>query len=207
MATTAEREKYAHLAIESLRDQVDEIHLYNNGKELENLTDNGKFFGLTYYNEPVYYFSCDDDLIYPSNYIEQLIKEIEETQAIVTHHGRILRGENKSYYRGHYAFPCLAEQPNRCSIDVAGTGVTGWRTDIFDGSKLWASEDKLMSDLVFSLEAKKQGKKIMLMPHKNNWFKYLNIPEHLTIHSHFMNKERPVRQMEIANEIFKLPPC
>jgi hypothetical protein len=199
MATTAERLRYANLAIESLRDQCDEIHLYNNGVELEDLTDNGKFFGLTYYDEPVYYFSVDDDLIYPSNYIEQLVKEIEETQSIVTHHGRILRGENHDYYRGHYAFHCLSEQPNRCKIDVAGTGVTGWRTDYFDASNIWAAEDKLMSDLVFSLEAAKQEKNIMLMPHRNNWFKYLDVPN--TIHEHFMNRSTK-RQTEIANEIY-----
>jgi len=208
MATTAERRGYAEKAIESLVNQVDHIHLYNNGAELEDLTDNGKFFGLTYEDEPCYYFSCDDDLIYPSDYVEKTIEAIEKHNCIITHHGRILRGENKPYYTGHIAFGCLGNSknilPGVIRIDVAGTGVTAFKTSFFNPVDIWASEDKRMSDLVFSLEAAKQGKEIKIVPPVKGWIKQIDIPKELTIYH--MEKDNK-RQMEIANEIFRLPPC
>ena len=39
--------------------QADYIWLYDNNSQKEDLTDNGKFFGLSQTNEPCYYFSCE----------------------------------------------------------------------------------------------------------------------------------------------------
>jgi hypothetical protein len=61
-----------------------------------------------------------------------------------------------------------------------------------------------MADLVFSLEATKQGKKIMIVPHVKGWLKDLKVPEELTIY--YMEKDKSQRQMELANSIFKLNP-
>jgi len=206
MATTAERVKYSQKAIKSLEQNTiqPEIWLYNNGKNSQDLTDNGKFYGLRMIKEPCYYFTCDDDIIYPPNYIESMIAEIDKHNCIITHHGRILRGENKNYYTDHIGFRCLSDQYNTTKIDVCGTGVTAWRTDYFNPIDICYSEDKRMADLVFSLEATKQGKKIMIVPHVKGWLKDLKVPEELTIY--YMEKDKSQRQMELANSIFKLNP-
>ena len=202
MATTNARKEFAEIAMNSLRDQVDSIILYNNDEYNNDLTDNGKFYGLNFIDEPCYYFTCDDDIIYPATYVKDMIEAIEYHGCIVTHHGRRLRGLNVEYYRGHYGYRCLGFIPNDEPIDVAGTGVTAFRTDYFNPMQLSHANDKRMADCIFSLEAAKQGKDIMILSHKEGYFKDLQVPKELTIYN--MEKDKATRQMEIANEIFKL---
>lgn len=188
--------------LESLENQVDTIHVYNNETRDINLTDNGKFYFLDEYKEPVYYFTCDDDLIYPPDYVYKTIQAIEKYQCIVTYHGRKLLGLNRSYYRGHTSFACLHTHPHDVEIDVCGTGVTAFRTDYFNPKTIWSSEDKRMSDLVFSLEAAEQGKKIIHIGHEGKWLKYYAPPKGTTIYE--MENRNESRQIEIANKIWRL---
>ena len=201
IATFKGREPYLKKAIQSLVGQADEIRIYDNEKRFIDLTDNGKFYFLHEYKEPIYYFTCDDDIIYPPTYVQDMIEAIERTGTIVTHHGRKLLGEGRSYYRGHKAYQCLKENNYEGLIDVAGTGVTAFRTDYFN-AEIWASSDKRMSDLVFSLEVAKQGKEITLLKHSGNYFQYLNVPPNQTIHG--TEHKRETRQIQIADEIFRI---
>lgn len=187
--------------INSLIDQVDRIIVYDNETN-PNLTDNGKFFGLTKINEPCYYFSVDDDLLYPKDYVKKTIEAIEKCQCIITHHGRQLLGKDRDYYRGHKSFRCLDAVTVTEHLDVAGTGVTAFRTDYFNPNKLHESKDLRMSDLLFSLEAAKQGKKIMIVPHESGWIQQLPYDKATSCHSVMVNNQG--RLIQIANEIIDL---
>lgn len=201
MATFKGREQAVEMAINSLRDQVDEIILYDNEVN-PNLYDNGKFYGLTLQTEPCYYFTCDDDLNYPPNYITNLKDKIDSLGGIVSHHGRKLKGLDRSYYRGHESFRCLDNNNFEGLIDVCGTGVTGFRTDYFNPVGLHYSKDVKMSDLIFSLEARKQKKNIFVLKHKAGWIKHLPIDHSKSIHTTEHKNEQ--RQIEIANEIWNM---
>jgi len=201
MATTNQRARFAETAVESLVHQANEIHVYNNSNEANDYTDNAKFHALTLFNEPVYYFSCDDDILYPSDYVSTMVEAIERTGTIVTHHGRELLGLDRNYYRDHQGFRCLDENNTEQIIDVAGTGVTAFRTDYFNPTEIYKATDKRMSDLVFSLEAAKQGKQITILKHAKNWLKDLRVPQGLSIN--FIER-RNTRQNELANEIYNV---
>jgi len=205
MATFKGREKYRKMALKSLIGQADQIRIYNNEERDIDLTDNGKFFFLQEYDEPVYYFSVDDDLIYPPTYVKDMIEAIEKYKCIVTHHGRILTGGiGANYYRGHKAFRCLGDVHTTQPIHVAGTGVTAFRTDYFNPTEICYSDDKRMSDVVFSHEAAKQGKRIMLLAHKKGYIQYTNIPESQTIFGQEFKSCQ--RQSEYADLILGLSP-
>ena len=201
MATFKGREDSCKKAIDSLLHQCDEIVLYDNERN-PNLTDNGKFYGLKDLKEPVYYFTCDDDLFYPSNYIAQMITAIETHKCIVTHHGRKLVGLNVSYYRGHKSYRCLDDSRATDKIDVPGTGVTGFSTEYFHPKNLHESEYQKMSDLVLGLEAAKQQKKIMILPHLKGWIKQLPIDAKTAIFNTMVKSQD--RNIQIANEIYTL---
>jgi hypothetical protein len=201
MATFAGREKAVERAMNSLVNQVDEIILYDNEKN-PNLYDNGKFYGLKLQRKPCYYFTADDDLIYPSNFVQTMIEAIEKHKTIVTHHGRKLQTLDVSYYRGHKSFRCLDYNNFECLIDVPGTGVTAFRTDYFNPKELYKAKDVKMSDIIFGLEAKKQGKKITVLKHSSNWIKQIPIDHSKSIHTMEHTKEQ--RQIELANEIIRL---
>ncbi len=205
IATFSGREKALQECLKSLRNQTikaDEIFIYDNSKEQIDLTDNGKFEPLSKIKEPCYYFSCDDDLIYPTTYIESMLNEIKFNNCIVTHHGRKLRKTAKSYYKGHLAFGCLRRVSSKIFIDVAGTGVTAFDTEYFSPAEIYKSEHKRMADCIFSLEASKQRKKILLLPHKIGYIK--QIPVDSSTSCFEMERKNPIVQNSIADEIFTL---
>jgi len=131
-----------------------------------------------------------------------MISKIDMYGTIVTHHGRTLRGLDRDYYRGHYGYRCLGFVPQDTLIDVAGTGVTAFKTDYFNPTELYKQPFERMGDLVFSLEAAKQGKEIMILAHKEGDFIDLKAPEETTCY--FREKDDQSKQIAIANEIYKL---
>jgi len=212
--------------VASLYDQVDEIRIYFNEMNMrevpdyfdaldkvvyivdpkKNLTDNGKFYALDskgFSKEPEYYFSCDDDIIYPPDYVEKTIKAIKEYGIIISHHGRKLLGMGRSYYTGHHAFRCLGKIDEDVRIDVAGTGVTAFDTRYFHPKGLADSEYKKMSDIIFSLEAAKQGKRIGVIKHDYGWLKHIEHDENIYA-TEGGNKVTTPIQNKLADEIYQL---
>lgn len=206
IATFDQREPYFKRAVDSIENQSvkpDEVIVYHNGLEEVDKTDNGKFYGLTLLDEPVYYFSIDDDIIYPHWYIEETLEKIEEHQAIVTYHGRKLLGKGLNYYKGHRGYRCLGDVDYEGDIDVAGTGVTAFRTDYFNPIKIHDSIFMRMSDCVFSLEAAKQGKRIVMLPHKKGDFKDLHAPSESSCHG-VESRTGAKKQMQHCDLIYDL---
>ena len=203
IATTGDRPNELKHTLESLNEQTvkaDLIHVHDNSKEID-YTDNAKFIILNHLPDEVYFFSCDDDILYPEDYIEKTIEAIDKHKTIVTYHGRNLRGKGLNYYHDHSAFRCDQSFIETKKIDVCGTGVTAFRTDYFNPTDIYKAEDKCMSDLVFSLEAIKQGKEITHIGHYGNWI-IPQINSGSTIYDRF-NKDCS-RQNEIADEIITL---
>jgi GT2 family glycosyltransferase len=167
IATFKGREEQLKRTIKSLNGQVDEIIIYDNEKN-KDITDLGKFYGL---KENVYYFSCDDDIVYPSDYVQKTIEEIEKHNCIITYHGRKLKGKGLNYYNGHESYSAFRRCLDTKCIDIAGTGVTAFNTNYFNPKDIISSTFMKMSDIVFSIEAKKQSKKIMLVSHSEGWIR------------------------------------
>lgn len=214
IATMPSRIDQLRLTLDSLRPQFDEIRIYLNEfnhvpsfvKEFtyfqggENLTDNGKFYGLKDLKEDEYYFTLDDDIIYPPTFARDMIEGIKTYGSIVTQHGRILVDKNVSYYRGHEFFHCANTVDGAYYLDVPGTGVTAFDTRYFKPQEIYKSKDQCMSDIVFGLEAKKQGKKIVILPHEAGYIRP-QVVEDSIYNRHSKNE---ARQIELANEIFEL---
>lgn len=199
IATFKGRELLLQRTIDSLKGQVDKIIVYNN--ELNtNLTDNGKFYGLNYVTKPSYYFSCDDDIIYPSDYIQKTIQAIDKHNCIVTYHGRRLKGIGVEYYRGHDSYSAFKTVNNGMYLDVCGTGVTAFKTDYFNPTSLLDSEHKKMSDVIFSLKAMKDKKKMFMLPHSQGWI----IEQRTIVNIHTEQIKNSQQQTTLCDEILNL---
>lgn len=202
MATMNSRKEVFEKTIKSLDGQYDEIFIYNNDEHSVNYTDNAKFLGLTKFesnDEPFYYFCVDDDIIYPKTYVKDMIKAIEKYNCIVTHHGRKLIGKDRHYYRGHEVHHCLRDVTKNQEIDVAGTGVCAFRTDYFNPSSMNLLEHFKMSDVIFSLEAAVQGKRIMVLEHKEGYLQDAGVKIEDTIQHEFLNN--CLIQTKLCNDI------
>ena len=207
IATMNTRTDSLNKVIESLENQTiipDRVLIYNNDENDFNATDNGKFyyFETEVDDDNTYFFSMDDDIYYPPTYIEDMIAAIDRLDTIVTHHGRQLLGYDKHYYSGHKGFSCLYRNQFEGIIDVAGTGVVGFKLSYFKPKGIFYSEYKRMSDCVFSLEAAKQGKQITILKHPNGYIK--DICNDM-VNSCFTNENKhPINQIKVCNEILKI---
>lgn len=181
----------------------DEVYVYNNDENDYDATDNGKFYYFTLNKkEDVFFFSMDDDILYPPTYIEDMIKWINKYQCIITHHGRDLREVKSNYYTDHLGYSCLQENNINKYIDVMGTGVSAFDTSIFSicGKPDFIFKDprQRMTDLILAEYAAANNIKIRLVPHPKNYLK--DICEDTVNSCHTKEKNNNV---ELKNNICK----
>lgn len=194
--------------LSNIAPHVDKIILHDNEKPgNKDLKDNGKFCVLNEIPDPavqpVYVFLCDDDIDYPPNYWPITINTIKRYGCIVSHHGRVLDGGiGVHYFRGHKSVSFKWRNEYEGFLDVAGTGVTAFRSDYFNPKGLEHSGDFRVSDLIFSLEALKQGKKIMTIPHGKGWISQMEIDHQTSCHT-VMSRGNPL-PTKYADEIIRL---
>jgi len=102
------------------------------------ISDNDKGDAYKFYNlinSEGYFFTIDDDLIYPENYSEYMIGKIEEykRKSFITIHGRNFNNPPiKSYYSDKnqlFHFNQLLNKDTK--VQFGGTGVMAFHTDLF----------------------------------------------------------------------------
>ena len=158
--------------------------------------DAAKFHGLK--GVEGYIFTCDDDLVYPPDYVILTIKELKrhENRVILSHHGRQMRPKpvNNSYTDRIAAYHWNVGQPKCVELDIGGTGVMAWHSDTFfpDIDRITI---KNMADIWIHGFAKEQGVKIMLCPHPDDWIQYLH-PKNTIWDEHYSN---PGQQTDLYN--------
>lgn len=199
IATKGDRPEQLKRTIASLENQCDEVFVYDNSIRTD-YTDNAKFWLLEELTEPCFYFSADDDLIYPSDYCQKTVEWIYKFGEIISYHGRILKEPVRSYYRGHTVFDFRGVNDRAMFLDVGGTGVMCFNTQYFKPDQIYKSEYKCMSDLVFSLEARKQRKRIICPPHPQNWIVQQEVNGGI---QNMFNGKNEQQQIELAKQIYE----
>jgi len=202
IATIDGRQDSLYSTVKSLIDQVDELYIYANdyspdaddpgGDVLDRGVwdwgadhgDAGKFKALTYLKYGDIYLSCDDDLIYPPDYVENITAGLERhPDSIVSYHGRIMaQGEHfQSYYANSYGFPCLGDVPMDLRVDAAGTGVMAFHVEHAPDLEWILSQPKNMADIHMARHAKAKGLKLITLAHPANWITHGDIDLNDTI--------------------------
>jgi hypothetical protein len=192
VATIKGREEAFKDTVLSIINQVDKLIVYQNGyKEIFDFLNNekievyssvdtgvdmgdaGKFYKLSDYTNN-YYLSIDDDLIYPTDYVSNIIDNLKNynNSVIITHHGRILNTNAVSYYKdSKLKFRCLDNVDGYQAIHFPGTGVMGFHTTkvriTFDYFKI-----ANMCDIWVGLYARENNIPIIVAPHKTGWIKH-----------------------------------
>ena len=170
------REKNLKDTVKSLRPQVDKIKVMLNGYTkkpsflksdecvfLDNsLGDAAKFYGLEEFNG--YVFTCDDDLIYPEDYVERSIMKINQYHCPVVWHGRIYPRPYKSYKTVIRYLRFAKGYSEDTYVDVGGTGVMGFHTHHIRPD-LSEFKKPNMADVWMAKICKKANVKILAMAH------------------------------------------
>jgi glycosyltransferase involved in cell wall biosynthesis len=175
--------------IESIIDQVDELIIYQNkyyndsflkhpkitvyssmntGRDLG---DSGKFYKVNDYSDAIY-FSIDDDIIYPNNYIETMLTHLRKYsyQCIVTCHGRFLESTAKTYRDCKNFYSFAKELTRDKSVHFGGTGVMAFDTSYV---KIQLSHffSINIADIWMGLYAQKHKIPIIVVSHDTDWLK------------------------------------
>ncbi|MBA3987682.1 MAG: hypothetical protein C0463_00940 [Idiomarina sp.] len=189
MATVLGREDALQDTVRSIIEQVDLLIVYQNGysEEFEFLKspkiivvssldtgidkgDAGKFYLYSKFKNALY-FSLDDDLIYPPDYVTTMSSKIASYNydVVVTCHGRVLTPRIKSYYKdrvyvAHYENFQLDDIP----LHFPGTGVSVFHTSRF---KIDFNDflHPNMADVWVGLFARKQNFPIISIGKKAGW--------------------------------------
>lgn len=185
LATIPGREESVRQTIESLINQVDELIIYDNSK-----SDANKFNGVDKFEG--YIFTCDDDLIYPPDYVKTLIDKIEKynRKAVITCHGRTFpKRKINSYYRDKLeGFRCLGNVAEDVQVDSGGTGVMAWHSDLWRPEMSWFLSAN-MADVFIAVEARKRNIPIICIKHNEGWIKYIDQEPGSTIWEQHINDD------------------
>jgi len=146
MATIPAREKALNKTMRSLAHQVDQFKIYLNGHQhipdFLNTFDNVEIIrgdnslgakAKTYWLNKVqgYVFTCDDDLLYPPNYISKMRKAIDQYHCLVGASGNSqkVKGASKSYVNNLILHPLQSQVLVDTKADIIGTGTLGYHTE------------------------------------------------------------------------------
>lgn len=214
------RTEHLERAINSLIDQVDEIRCYLNDfnkvpsflnhhkikvyksqNHLGDITDRGKFYKCEEIEG--YHFTFDDDIIYPPDYVNRMIKYIDKYGGVWSFHGRLLKDQKhfQSFYKGaaKIFFHCRFEMRQPVKLDIPGTGVMGYHTNDVQFKTEDLFEDR-MTDILVGIACKKQGVQITGLSHTERYFIIQKIEQKDTIFGQYKNADS--KQVELLNQYF-----
>lgn len=215
IATVPSRINEVKRTIESLLPQVDIVfvalnnftaiptHLAQKGvfMKVTQGSDEQKFLALDYlHTKPDIFLTCDDDLIYPPNYVE-VIKEKLALYDITSFHGRNFNHfPIHSYYKSAGSkYRCLDKVSIDVPVQVGGTGCMAFKPANFHVT-LNDFPSKYMADVHLAVKAMKEGKRIMCIAHESGWIKYQQVQN--TIYDRF--KDSDFEQTQRMNQAFEL---
>ena len=226
LATFHDRIGIVDDTIKSLHDQLDLLMIYCNDQEsydalvirYENvkkfhgpdINDRGKFAwcGMLKNSDNIY-FTFDDDLIYPPDYVQKTLSELNKygNRAVVGYHGKKLLDRNiKRYYvdpterEKRYNYAVLYGVPENQVADIMGTGCMAFDLRYFCPDPL---KEDMMTDIEVSCMAEYQKKNRIVIAHPPGWVTYnQKMKGRWTVWNHFQT-ESDKRQVELLNQYFK----
>lgn len=180
MATLSDRPGSRALAATSILQQVDRLIIANGDER----GDQAKFLGCERAHDDVIFIGVDDDLIYPPDYVENLVAGLERHPGcIVSFHGWSMEKSDEGeldLYAQNYR--CLESVWDDVPVHVAGTGVCAFRIDTI--RPLMSDFESINADVWLALRAEERGIPRVVLSHPSFWLGYCQMPMARTIYTH-----------------------
>lgn len=216
IASIPQRQNLLIKSIHSIVNQVDEVYVYLNdyseesAEKIRGLSKNKISYVIGdnslgdaykfYWSDKLrgFILTLDDDLIYPSDYVEKIIAGIEKYNrlSVVTFHGKIFKFPIADYENSYIKFTSFKQDLNEdLFVHGGGTGCMGWHSDTIELTmKDFPSPN--MADTHFAILAQKKKIPICLLSHKSNWI--VEMPSSISIsntrarHGYLEHKKRVI---------------
>ena len=226
VASMPHRRRMLERVVASLYWQCDRLNVYLNGypdipsflhrpkikvatsQEYGDRGDAGKFFWATELSStPCYHFTCDDDILYPKDYLERIRRHIDiyKRKAVVTLHGAVLpKRLTESFYRERHVFHCARDVEKDKWVHVPGTGVMGYHTSVPVRTSWFRIRN--MADVWMAVNAKKAVIPIVVMAHRGYWLSFLPDPQpELAIYRKHANHDTVQTRVVRAAGVWRRP--
>ncbi|NTG46799.1 FkbM family methyltransferase [Agrobacterium rhizogenes] len=197
MATVAGNEVALRATVMSLLPQVDRLYVYLNGfteaprfiaehpkirhfidTDGSRYGDAGKFWGLEQVKDAIY-ISCDDDIIYPDDFVARMVGELAQLrgQAVVSVHGSIILQPSHGYYkdRGRAVFHYERALMRRRRVHVAATGTSAFHSSVVQVT-LADFRHRNMADIWLTEYLHRRGIPSYVVPRNDGWLKSIEVP-------------------------------
>jgi len=208
LATTVERYKYALETIESIYDQADIIRVYLNDfnqipKEFNrkkihaecgaDINCSAKFLWCDEPNQ--YYFTVDDDIIYPKSYAADVIKNLNkfDDKICITFHGRLYPDKKiKSYFSDKLKVYCFHKTVHESVyVNIFGAGVSTFNSNLIKINRNLFKHN-FMDDIEVSMQFMENKIPIVVIAHNENYFKWKDLYKShniLTLYEKYKNND------------------
>lgn len=224
MATIPNRIQQLEIVVNCILPQVDQLNVYlNNFEEVPWFLNNPKISvvrsqdqgdrgdaGKFYWADKVsgYYFTIDDDIVYPVDYVEKLKEGLDKRgkKCAVGVHGEIYRNEIRHWTKDREkTYHFYYELQNDTPVCVLGTGCALFHTDVI---KVDPEEFKIpnMADVWFTKICNDQGKFRVVLAHQRGWLQILQIPEDQTLWGKTVKKENENPDL-VSDEVRIIQEC
>lgn len=219
MATYPPRKKCLKEVIDTILPQCTKLYIFLNqykeiptflnrkkvrpilGNKEGNCGDIGKFWFVDQLNG--YYFTVDDDILYPYNYSQKMIAALEyhKRNAVIGVHGCVLNMRHMwNYYRARNLTNYRNGLQKERRVHVIGTGTAAFHTDTFKLSKD-CFRVKNMADIWFAVEGQKQKIPFILIQRPSYWLRDAPSARQTTsIYSRSKNKKHGEYQTKVIKE-------
>jgi len=224
MATIPERIKHLEVVVNRILSQVDRLNVYlNNYEEIPWFLNNPKIevvqsqdhgdrgdAGKFYWSDKVngYYFTIDDDILYPLDYIQKLKEGLckRGKKCAVGFHGEIYNNKIRHWTKDRKSTHHFYYELERAApVCILGTGCMGYHTD-FIAVKPDDFKIPNMADVWFTLLCNRQEKFRVVLEHGRGWINMLPIPEEKTIWGKTLKQETE-NPDEISKEVELIQEC
>lgn len=199
LCSIPERSALLQKTLASLAPQVDKINIYLDryttvpafiksahknisvvlSQDEPGLRDNGKFLPFSDLDGPCYYFTADDDIVYPPDYIATLLRKIElyGREAVIGVHGVLLPEQPTGYFSG-FRKVLMFKNALECDalVNNLGTGTVAFYSSCLSGLSLNMFPTAGMADIYLSLYCKNNGIPMIAIARPENWLQELQSP-------------------------------
>lgn len=200
LCSIPERMSLLKRSLASLSPQVDEIHLYldryesvpefisnyepkiivRRSQDFPSLRDNAKFIPMLDRSEACYFFTADDDIIYPPDYVNAFIKKIEayERTVVIGLHGVLINERPNGYFscfRRVLSFKRELESDQL--VNNLGTGTVAFYSGLLKGLDYRHFQHPGMVDLYFAVFCKNRGVPLVSVSRPDGWLVEMDMPD------------------------------
>lgn len=195
LASYPPRRDKLKVVVESILPQVDHLYVYLNEYSKDDvpeflkhsritvevggadLRDNGKFFFMDRVRDG-YVITVDDDLVYPHDYVQTLIRKIEfyDRKVVVGLHGTIYAKPIKSFFAGRTLIHFEEEMKQDTVVNQLGTGTTAFHTSAIRPELAWFRQSG-MADVWFAVEARKRRVTLVAIERPVEWLTVQGVEE------------------------------